>query len=163
MLTEAITKDPLWKRILLFVGGIASTHGFGFVFDYVIYPVVTYRYGVLKSMVLLFLAACILNWLMVLIYDLFDKDLFGFDEIKRVKAGSEATLDHKWLRRIVRWGDVPAFIALSFYDPFLATLYRRDLDSKGMKKRDYFVLVVSTAIGCIVWSGLWSPITLLKK
>jgi len=147
------TTDPLWKRFLLFVSGIGGTVGFSYFFDYVIYPIVTYQCGVLKSFLILFAAACFLNWVMILFYDLFKKDLFGFEAIKQLKASGAQAQRKTWLQTLVARGDWFAFIVLSVYDPFLATLYKRDLHSSGLKPKDYGVLVVSTAVACLLWSG----------
>ena len=155
-------KDPLWKRVLLFIAGIVSMQGFSYAFDYGVYPVVTYRYGLPKSLIILTIAAFILNWVLILVYDLFNKDFFGFDEIKKIKENAQHGRKKGLLYKIISWGDIPAFIALSFYDPFLATLYKRRLGTTGLKARDYFILALSTVIACVLWSGLWSPITLLK-
>lgn len=163
MTLETGTKrDPWWKRILFFIASVVSLQGFSYAFDYGVYPIVTYRFGFVKSLIILACTAFILNWIMIWIYDRFNKDFFGFDELKKAKEDinhNKKSLLHK----IIGWGDIPAFIALSFYDPFLATLYKRKLGSKGLSKRDYLVLALSTAIACLLWSGIWSPITLLKK
>ncbi len=155
-------RDPWWKRVLFFIGGLISMQGFSYAFDYGVYPIVTYKYGLLKSLIILTIAAFMLNWILIWIYDKFNKDLFGFDEIKKIKEG----VSHRkkgLLYKIISWGDIPAFIALSFYDPFLATLYKRKLGTKGLAARDYWILALSTIIACVLWSGLWSPITLLKN
>ncbi len=154
-------KLSIAKKVLLFAGGIVATHGVGYAFDYVVYPLVTYHFGFIKSLIILFFLALILNYILVLLYDVMKKDLFGFEEIKKFQDDQNSK---GLLRKILKMGSVPAFIALSFYDPFLATLYKRKGESfSGFKRRDYLNLILSTAIGCFLWSSIWSPILLLKK
>lgn len=150
-------RDPWWKRTLLFIGGILGTHGFSYVYDYAVYPIVTYKLGLVKSFIVLFIIILVINYFMVLLYDYFKKDLFGFEEIKKIKARGGQHGADKLLHKIMRWGDTPFFLALSFYDPIFAVLYKREsTDFDGFKKRDYWILLLSTAIGCIFWSLIWS-------
>ncbi len=144
--------------------GILATQTAGYAFDYALYPLVTYHYGLLKSALILFVLALLLNYILVLLYDLFKKDLFGFEEIKKFKDDKIAkTWKKRIFQNVVRFGQVPAFILLCFWDPFLAILYKRESrDFDGFKKKDYWNLIFATMIGCFLWSLIWSPILLLK-
>lgn len=103
-----------------------------------------------------------MNYLVVLLYDLFKKDFFGFEALKEMKKSGKGT---GIMHTIMKLGDIPFFIFLSWYDPMFAVLYKRKSQNfDGFKKRDYFILVLSTATGCLIWSGMWSAgIELFKK
>ncbi len=95
-----------------------------------------------------------MNYFVVLLYDLFKKDFFGFEALKEMKESGNG---RGMMYRIMKWGDIPFFIFLSWYDPIFAVLYKRRSKSfNGFRRRDYFILVLSTLIGCIIWSGFWS-------
>lgn len=152
------------SRFFQFGIGILATQTAGYAFDYALYPIVTYHYGLWKSALILFLLALLLNYLLVLVYDFFKKDLFGFEEIKRLKdVRVPKTWKEKLLQKVACSGEIPTFILLSFWDPFLGTLYKRkSRDFDGFKRKDYWNLILATLIGCFLWSLLWSPILLLK-
>lgn len=147
------TSSPL-GRILLGIGAFLATSGFSYSFDYFVYPIVTYYFGLTKSLIILFLAALVLNYFVVLLYDVFKKDFFGFEALKEMKRSGNGK---GIMYTIMKWGDVPFFIFLSWYDPIFAVLYKRKSSQfDGFKKQDYFILVLSTAIGCFIWSCFWS-------
>ena len=170
METISVAKAPWYKRIVLALAGIAAVEAVGNGFDYIVYPAVTYLFGrkLWLSFLVLFLMALILNYLLVLAYDYFKRDLFGFEEIKKLKEEAhDESIKKTWIqKRIVqfeRYGSIPLFLLLSVYDPFMAVLYkRRSNDYNGFSKRDYVILFFSTLFACVVWSGIWSWVGLLK-
>lgn len=144
--------------------GVAFTEAIGNGYDYIVYPVVTYWCGsrLWLSFLLLFAGALILNYGMVFAYDFFKKDLFGFEEIKRIKKlAHDPKTKKNWIQRKIiqfeKYGSLPLFLFLSWYDPFMALLYKRESTNfDGFKKRDHLLLFVSTLFACVVWSGMWS-------
>ena len=165
-----MTLRSILARVLLFIAGIAAIEAIGNIFDWVVYPIVTYWFGkkLWLSFVVLFSLALILNFLLVLAYDVLKRDLFGFEEIKKIKnSAHDPNVKHtrfqKILIKVERYGTIPLFLLLSFYDPFLAVLYKRKSASfDGFTKRDYLLLFVSTLFACIVWSGIWSWLAFIK-
>jgi hypothetical protein len=158
------------RRILMALTGLAATEAIGNGYDYIVYPAVTFWFGkrIWLSFTILFILALILNYLLVLGYDYFKRDLFGFEEIKKIKEQAhDPSVKKTWLQRRIlqfeRYGSVPLFLFLSWYDPFMAVLYkRRSHHFDGFRRRDYFILFISTLFACVVWSGLWSWLSLLK-
>lgn len=158
------------KKIILGLAGFAAIEAVGNGYDYIVYPAITYFFGkkLWASFLVLFVTALILNYLLVLAYDFFKKDLFGFEEIKKLKEEAhDATIKKTWIqRRIVqfeKYGRLPLFLLLSWYDPFMAVLYtRRNNQFNGFTRRDYMILFFSTLFACLVWSGMWSWIAFLK-
>lgn len=156
--------SQVWrKRVFLAVAGFVALESVGNAYDYFVYPLITYLFGkkIWLSFLVLCITAIILNYLLVLAYDYFKKDLFGFESIKEFKENNKEG-KKGILYKIISWGRVPAFLALSIYDPFLAVLYeRKTTDFSGFSRRDYYVLLVSTVFSCLVWSALWSPLVFL--
>lgn len=159
-----------FKKILLALAGVAAIEAVGNGYDYVVYPFVTYWFGkkIWLSFLILFFLALILNYLLVFAYDFFKKDLFGFEEIKRLKQEAhDPSIKKTWFQKRIlqfeKYGSLPLFLFLSWYDPFMAVLYKRkDQDFSGFKKRDHIIMFFSTLFACLVWSGMWSWIGFLK-
>lgn len=160
-----INKDSATARVLLFIAGVGGATAFTILFDDVLYPIVTYAFGIgiedlWKGFVVMFLLALFFNYVLVLIYDWIGKDLFGFEGIKKVKMGlSEKENLTKIQRRILwflKYGEIPLFLFLSWYDPFMATLWKRkSAEFTGFQKKDYWILILSTFLGCFIWSSFW--------
>ena len=151
-----LKQKKILMRILSLFGAVVTTTVFAYLFDYILYPFVTYKLKVIDGFLLLFILALICNYVLVLLYDLFKKDLFGFDEIKHFKTEVEPGQKKTLMQKVVSWGDLPAFLFLSWYDPFLATLYKREPGVYTIKKKDYINLLIATAIGCGIWSSFWN-------
>ena len=164
-------KNSFIKKIVRGISAIAIVEFIGNGFDYIVYPFVTYMYGdkLWASFLVLFVAALILNYALVLAYDFFKKDWFGFEEIKKIKEQAHDTHAEKTrIQNIILWfekyGSIPLFLFLSFYDPFMAVLYKRKNNTfSGFTPRDYVLLFFCTLFACTIWSLIWSPITLFKK
>jgi len=138
--------------------------GFSYFFDYVIYPPVLVWLGLLNGTIVLFLVLLVLNYFVILIYDKLRTDLFGFEQLKELKSQAKTNSKKTFIQRVILWGDIPAFIAFSWYDPIFAVLYKRDgAQFDGFKKRDYFILVLSTFTGCLLWSAVLGPLGFLIK
>jgi hypothetical protein len=159
-----------FRKIVLALAGVAAIEAVGNGYDYIVYPAVTYWFGkkLWLSFLILFFIALTLNYLLVLAYDFFKKDLFGFEEIKKIKdQAHDPSIKKTWFqKRIIqfeKYGNLPLFLFLSWYDPFMAVLYKRKSSHfNGFQKRDYLILFCSTLFACIVWSGMWSWIAFLK-
>lgn len=159
-----------FRKVVLALAGVAAVEAVGNSFDYVVYPAITFWFGkkLWLSFLVLFVMALVLNYLMVLAYDFFKKDLFGFEEIKKLKENAHDPFIKKtWFqKRIVqfeKYGNIPLFLFLSWYDPFMAVLYKRQSPHfNGFRRKDYWVLFISTLFACAVWSGMWSWIGFLK-
>ncbi len=157
-------KKAITKRVLHFTAGVLGLQGVSYAFDYVVYPVVIYRFGPIQGTGILFIAAFILNYLCILIYDKIKLDLFGFEALKQFKEEADHTQKKTFIQKMLKWGDVPAFIAMSWYDPIFAVLYKRkSTQFDGFRRRDYWMLILSTFIGCVLWSLIWGPAAYIVK
>jgi len=65
------------------------------------------------------------------------------------------------INRIIRLGDVPAFIALSLFgDPFMTTLYLRKgtVMYNGLGRRDWLIFSASILLSNAYWTLRWTLI-----
>jgi hypothetical protein len=158
-------------RILSFIaGGGISFLISDIIFDFTVYPFVTYLFGIdgiWKSFLILYVAALGLNYLLIKAYDVVKKDIFSFETIKNIKAGEIGDSDkrkYKVAVFLLKHGDLFLFIFLCWWDPFLATLYKRKSTKfDGLTKADYLTLMLSTFIACIIWSLTFLPLALLRN
>jgi len=122
-------------------------------FDYVLYPFVIWKLGLLiggTMMALLSLVTCLLTlWF----YDWSKRDWLGIEAVKQLRDGEAKT---RW-RRVLAWelvrGDVPACVALAVWsDPFITTACLRRGAFNGMTHRDWRIFFASWLIG----NGWWA-------
>ncbi|MEI6400082.1 MAG: hypothetical protein WCO58_01000 [bacterium] len=143
------TKEKI-KNVAIFSGGILTTKVSAYVFDYAMYPFAIYLCGFWVGFIVMFFASLLLNFLLIKLYDWTKKDVFGFEFLKDIKDNPGG---HKFIRKIISLGKIPAFIILSIYDPFLATIFvRKSKKFDGMTKTDWQNLLISGFIGNIAWS-----------
>ena len=156
--------EAVIKKGLRFTAGVIGLQGFSYAFDYFLYPIMLLWLGVLKGTVVLFFLALVLNYIAILIYDKIKIDLFGFEELKKIKEEVTATGKKTFLQKAILLGDIPAFIVFSWYDPIFAVLYKRkSTQFDGFKRRDYWILILSTSIGCFIWSLMLGPLAYLVR
>lgn len=148
----------LITRILWFLTGSFILYLNIVLFDFVIYPIVILMAGLIKGffiMVILSFASCLL---FLLIYNYLKKDIFALEWSK--KKLSEFVDDTKgnrltrFFRSLLKHSRIFFFIFLSFYDPFIATVFmRKNYEYTRMSARDYGILALSIIIG----DGIWAP------
>ncbi len=140
------------NRLGIFFGGIFATKISAYAFDYLLYPFVIYHLGLKWGFVVMLILSFVTNYLLIFLYDKTKIDIFGFEKLKDLKdkTNKEKT---SLLAKLVSMGYVVTFIALSFYDPFFATLwFRKSTKFDGMTKRDWRILTLSTIIGNLLWA-----------
>lgn len=134
------------------------------VFDYVIYiPVIAY-FGPITGGLIMIMLSIILNLSLIYLYDKTGKDWLGFEMIKESKERLSGNLPN-WLRKALNAGDIIAFIGLSIYDPFFATIYLRKTEQKfrGLSKRDWAIFWTATVLSNISWIMLiFSGVSIFK-
>jgi hypothetical protein len=148
---------------LHFTAGVLGLQGVSYAFDYLLYPIIIYAFGPIRGTLTLFAAALLLNYVCIIIYDKIKLDLFGFEKLKEIKTHSHDGGTPTFMHRVLHWGDIPAFIALSWYDPIAVIYKRQSSEFDGFRSRDYFLLIISTFIGCVLWSLIWGPAAYVIK
>lgn len=124
-------------------------------FDYGVYvPVIAY-FGPIQGGIIMTILSFIVSLTLIYLYDKTGRDWLGFEMIKEQKNHLSKHLN-KFLRFMLRKSNIAAFIGLSVYDPFFATIYLREKDNvyNGLSKRDWMIFISSTIISNIGWTTL---------
>jgi hypothetical protein len=140
-------------RILELAAGLAAMKLVNFGFDYLLYPFIVYRFGILKGGMVMTLLSFISCLLLVWYYDKSKRDWFGIEAIKKLK---EYEGGHK-VGRLTAWmlkkSDPVVFIFLSLhYDPFITMAYLRHGAFNGMNKRDWRIFNGSLLFSNLYWT-----------
>jgi hypothetical protein len=130
-------------------------------FDYALYPFVIWKLGAVGGGGIMALASLVICLLCLWFYDWSKRDWLGIEAVKELREPGEAKGLRKLLVRILQWGDLPAFFALSVYtDPFITTAYMRRGAFTSMTSRDWGIFLGSWIIGNGEWilvlsGGIW--------
>jgi hypothetical protein len=122
-------------------------------FDYALYPVVIYSFGLIWGFMIMAILSLLSCWLLMLFYDWSKTDWLGIEAIKEIKnySGSARTL--KYVGWVISRGDLLACILLSIkFDPFITTVYLRKGRYGGMTHADWRNFMISWLIGNVYWS-----------
>lgn len=137
----------------LAIGHTVNTVLFVYGFDYVLYPFVIWKLGLVTGggvMAILSLIACLLTlWF----YNWSKRDWLGIEQLKQVRDFEGATGWRRKLAEIVKRGDWVALIVLSWYsDPFITVVWMRHGSINRMTARDYKILLGSWLITSTYWA-----------
>ena len=98
------------------------------------------------------------------LYNKNEGDLFGFEKAQEIRDAVAAGRWERFLRRVMQWGDIPAFIVLNCFlpngDPFMATVYlRKEADKfKRFTRRDWDIFGASVLVSNAYWTVRWTII-----
>ena len=149
--TQAIS----WKKRLATLGvGYLGNKGQVIVFDYIMYPLVMWRLGLVWGAIVMSVLSFISCWGLIKLYDYLKVDWLGFELIKEKKENEKLGRFHRVLRWTLRKSDWLALILLSIYqDAFLTVAYLRHGANSynGLSRRDWLIFVISWVIS----NGLW--------
>ena len=153
------------RALFLVVGVIASQILVGG-FDYVLYPFVIWRFGLLKGgavMALLSLVACSS---VLVFYNLTKKDWFGIELAKELREYKGRKIVFRIVSWVLKRGQLASFFILSLkFDPFTTVAYMRpganefpEMDSKSWK-----IFFASWLVGNLSWLAvIFTGISALK-
>jgi hypothetical protein len=133
--------------------GLSIHHVLEYAFDYVLYPYVIYRLGLIiggLAMGLLSLLDCLL---LLWIYDKLKRDWLGIEYIKGLRHYEGPSRWRHWLGRQLSRSDALAFVLLSLrFDPFITTAYLRHGSYGGLKSRDWRIFFGSVVLCNASWA-----------
>lgn len=124
-------------------------------FDYMLYPFVIWKMGVMRGgVIMLFLcfAAC---YAMFLFYDWSKNDWLGIETIKEIREYASQRRSNRLVSWILRQSTPVALLLLSIkFDPFVTTAYLRSgaHNYTGLGHRDWKIFISSLLIG----NGYWT-------
>ena len=148
--------QPVWKeRVGIWCLGVLGNKAIDWGFDYALYPVVIWYFGIVFGAVVMTIASCLACLATLKFYDWSRQDWLGIETLKELPDPNS----HNWLRRIaarlLQKGDWAALIVLSIqFDPFITTAFMRHgaFQFNGMSSRDWRIFLLST----VVSNGWWS-------
>jgi len=148
-----VEKQEIKDRFAWLTLGISAKWLSDNAFDYVLYPYVIYKTGILSGgIVMTFLSflACLLT---MKLYDLTKKDWLGIETIKEIKYYDGKRKAGRIASWILQRGDPASLVFLSIqFDPFITTAYMRHGKFNGMNKRDWKIFTGSLIIGNAYWT-----------
>jgi len=160
-----ITKVHHFKdRIGEITIGLTVIYLLNTLFDYLLYPFIIYKFGVLRGgivMTFLSFVACIL---IMKFYDYSKRDWLGIEAIKSLKGYDGSKKIGKLTAWVIKKSDPIVFLFLSIkYDPFITTAYLRDTKFNGMNKREWSIFLSSLLISNAYWTlACYMGITLFE-
>ena len=156
------------RRIGLVVVGHAAKRVEEYLFDWLLYGAIvlwsTTTFGAFQGSLIAFAimapVSALLCWLYMLLDDWAKKDIFGFEMLKELRDEElHGGFVGRLLRRVLSWGDIAAFIALSIYgDPFLVTVYLRKKANvhRGLTRRDWSIFWGAVLFSNGYWTLRWA-------
>ncbi len=144
------------QRVGILGIGLLGKRGISSAFDYVLYPYVIWKFGILEGGVIMAMLSFFACYLLILFYDWSQQDWLGIEAIKEAREYS----GDAFIGRIISWmmkrGDGLMFLALTFYfDPLITTLYLRRGSRyfNGLNMKDWLVFISSTIIANAYWTA----------
>lgn len=130
---------------------VLSVEILNWIFDYPLYAYVIFALGPVKGGVLMTVMALILNFGLVRAYAKSKYDWYGFEwlRLQEDKSGKG------FIGKLLRMGKVPAFVFLSWRDPFKAYIFARGKNGLA-SKTDWVWFLGANILGNLIWIGMLS-------
>jgi hypothetical protein len=144
------------KRIGIVAAGWTMNEAVVWVMDFVIYPFCIVTYGPVWGWMWAALASVALDLAAVWVYDQSKLDWFGLEAMREIRDNAGESRWQKVVRFILRSGDIPAFLFLSwFYYPFIGMVYlRKGSGTYQMTRRDWRNLWFGILWANLLWGAI---------
>jgi hypothetical protein len=153
-------------------------HALDHLFDYVLYPIVMYKLGLVYGFLVMTTLSGLVCLLMAFVYDFLEKDWLGLETVKELvekffKEEEEMARRswRKWWKKLFskifyeyRWGPF-VFLSLVF-DPFVTTIYIRKGYHlyNGFSKEDWGIFIGSILLSNAWWAIVaFSVVSIIKE
>ena len=143
------------ERIGIILIGFFGIIGSSYVFDYFLYPLVIWKFGILKGGAVMMVLSGLICYAIILFYDWTKKDWLGIETIKEIKDSKGESWVGRFFRWIVRRSDGILLVFLSIkFDPLITMLYMRNgaYQYNGLNRRDWTIFIISIVIGNVYWT-----------
>ena len=159
-------KTDFSKKIALIGFGITANSALVYLSDYLIYPFIIWKLGLLKGGLLNTFISFIFCFALLLFYDWSKTDWLGLETLKYLKEYAGQSKIGKMVAWFLTKSNVVAMFFLSIkFDPFITTAYMRrgSFQYNGMSKRDWKIFFSSLVISNLYWSlAAFMGVTLLE-
>lgn len=150
-----VVKATYFAKLAVGWGTATAT---SFIIDEVMWTPMVMWLGPVKGGLVMTVVALVCNLLLIWAYDTLKQDFLSFEAMREIET--EQNPKGFWKRilsKALRTGKIPAFIALSFYDPFLAVIFSREsANAYKMTKRDWMNFGLAMLIACVGWTSICS-------
>ena len=155
---------PYRVRAFELAVGITANSLIDWPFNYLLYPYVIYRYGILWGGVIMMLVSLLACLLTLKFYDWSKRDWLGIEAIKSLKdyrGDNKAGRISAWF---LRRSEPVAFLFLTvWYDPFITVAYLRHGSFSRMTGRDWWIFYSSLILCNVYWTlACYMGITLVE-
>ena len=146
------------------MAGYATATASSILVDDILWPVVMLWQGPVLGGITMTMVALLGNLILIWAYDKIKKDVFAFEALRELTEQEQTGFGKRLLAKFLKAGQVPAFIAISFYDPFLSVIYmRKGVGKYKMEARDWGYFALAMVIGCFGWTCWWQLIIVIGK
>jgi hypothetical protein len=145
--------DKLIGRIGVLAIGLSTNQLITYAGDYVLYPAVIWKLGILKGGVVMLFVSFFVCILLIKVYDWSKQDWLGIEAIKGLKGYEGNNLIARATAWMMKKSDPFIVVFLSIKsDPFIVTVYLRHGKYNGMSKRDWIIFTSSLVIANAYWT-----------
>jgi hypothetical protein len=145
-------------RVATWGVGLVASKLFAIAFDYGLYPLVMWKFGLLYGFIIMAPISFVTCYLSILFYDWLKKDWLTVETIKEIKEYEGNNRAIRFFSTILKKSEIFAIFILSVkYDPFITVIFLRHGAYKydGMSRRDWRNFLLSSLIG----NGYWAIVT----
>lgn len=142
------------EKMATFGAGVAIKKSLDYGFDYGLYPVALIWFGYFWGGIVMTIASVLVNLAVIRAYDWSKRDWLMLETLKDLKHKSEDEGVGGFVGWVLRKGDIPAFVILSWIeDAIVVTLYLRHGVNQfnGLSRRDWMIFWTSTILSNLFW------------
>lgn len=138
-----------WKKLGAIGIGLLTLEVVNQGFDYVLYPLVIYKLGPIDGGVVMIVLALVLNLSLVVLYNITKQDWLGFEWLALQEDRNVGSL----VGKAISAGRWPAFVFLSWEDPFKAFVFVRGRKQVGWRftLTDWQWFLGANLLGNLIW------------
>ncbi|MGB3921968.1 MAG: hypothetical protein WBL19_01630 [Minisyncoccia bacterium] len=154
------------KKVGIIAVSFTVVEALNFAFDFITYPLAIGYLGATKGGAIMTVLALGLNYGLVVFYNKTNRDWFGFEWLRLQKQEEAKSGPGRILRHILHFGHWPAYVFLSWQDPFKAFVFVRGRKAVGEKfnKADWAWFFGTNLLGNLIWIVIVSgAIELIKR
>jgi MFS family permease len=145
-----------WKKRFATWGiGYTADTLFSYAFDFLLYPFVIWKLGLLNGLLVMFPLSFLICWLNLVFYDWLKIDYLAIETIKELREYKGRSRLRRFISVLLHKGGILAFAFLSLnFDPFVTTVYMRHGAHKydGLSRRDWMIFITSVFVGNVYWA-----------
>lgn len=154
------TKNRLLQKIQIYGSrggelsiGLAAKYLSDKAFDFLLYPFVIFKFGILKGGIVMTFFAFIANMMTMKFYDWSKLDWLGIEAIKGFKTFNGKKMIGRFTSWVLKRSEPAIFLFLSLrYDAFTTTAYLRCGKFNGMGKRDWTIFTGNLLLSNLYWT-----------